>query len=107
MSKYTNIRVQALIAGHVSIDGTWTPEDFHDLALAATSKAGASAKLQQQIRDQLADELLCDHGDGTCDKRRGHRGRHDVPCDDPGCCEPRELDAETVAAIRHHHFGGY
>jgi len=52
-------------------------------------------------------ELLCDHGDGDCDKRRAHRGRHDVACDDPDCCEPRALDAETVAAIRQHHFGGF
>ena len=99
------LKIQALIDGHTSIDSSWTPDDFHALALAALDQAGASAQLQQQIRDELADELLCDHGDYDCDKRRGHRGRHDVTCGDPSCCEPRPLDAEQVAAICQHHFG--
>ncbi len=53
----SEVKVQALLDGHVSIDGTWTEQDFLALALAALDQAGASVKLQRRVNELVSDEL--------------------------------------------------
>lgn len=56
-STYTNVRVQALLDGHTSIDGTWTEDDYLQLALAAIDQAGVSLQLQRRVNEWVDDEL--------------------------------------------------
>lgn len=51
---YPSIKVQALLDGVTSIDGTWTAGDFADLALAALDQAGVSAMHQSRIAELVA-----------------------------------------------------
>ena len=46
---YRSIKVAALIDGHISIDSTWTKDDFAALSVAAADQAGASVREQTQI----------------------------------------------------------
>lgn len=54
---YPSLKVQALIDGHTSVDGTWTEHDFLALALAALDQAGASVSLQRRVNELVSDEL--------------------------------------------------
>lgn len=102
---YGNAKVDALLDGHISIaQGTFTTADFAALCLAAADQAGSSVAQQDEIAAQLPE---CPHGDcgSAYGNHLGHDGKHDGGCEDGSCCEPPELDAETVAAMREHHFG--
>lgn len=57
-NSYGNAKVDALLAGHISISGgTFTERDFVQLALAALDQAGVSVKLQRHINELVADEM--------------------------------------------------
>jgi hypothetical protein len=57
-NSYGNVKVDALLAGHISISGgTFTERDFVALALAALDQAGASASLQRRVNELVADEV--------------------------------------------------
>lgn len=43
------VKVDALLAGHTSIDSSWAAADFLDLALAALDQGGVSAEMQERI----------------------------------------------------------
>lgn len=49
VNSYSSLKVAALLNGHISIDGAWTPADFAALALAAADRAGASLSAQTQL----------------------------------------------------------
>lgn len=46
---YSNVKVDALISGHISIDGTWTEEDFRALALAAADQGGLTLRETDKV----------------------------------------------------------
>ena len=46
---YRSLKVAALLDGHISIDSTWTKDDFAALSVAAADQAGASVREQTQI----------------------------------------------------------
>lgn len=46
---YLNLRVQALIDGAISVDSSWTRDDFAALAVAAADQAGCSIREQMRI----------------------------------------------------------
>lgn len=46
---YDNAKVAALLAGHISIDGSWGQSDFAALAVAAADQAGCSIREQMRI----------------------------------------------------------
>jgi hypothetical protein len=55
---YGNAKVDALLAGQISISGgTFTERDFVALALAALDQAGVSASLQRRVNELVADEI--------------------------------------------------
>ena len=41
---YPNLKVSALLAGQISIDSSWTEDDFAELALAAADQASAGPR---------------------------------------------------------------
>lgn len=94
MSTYPNPKVEALLNGQISIaSGTFTPNDFLDLALAALDQGGLPASAQAALA-HVIDEYRpdCEHRDADgeqCDLAMGHKGRHGFACSDAGCCEPR------------------
>jgi hypothetical protein len=52
--QYPNVKVDALIAGHISIEAAdWTAEDWRDLAMAALDQSGLSRE------DQAVVATLC------------------------------------------------
>ena len=51
MSNYPNWKVDALIAGRISIDSSWTERDFADLALAAADQSGMSMRNQDRVAE--------------------------------------------------------
>lgn len=56
-STYGNPKIDALIAGHISLaPGTFTQRDFVDLALAALDQAGVSVSLQRRVNELVVDE---------------------------------------------------
>lgn len=55
MKGYPNTKVDALIAGQISIDSSWSERDFADLALAAADQAGCSVGDQLYIEGILRD----------------------------------------------------
>lgn len=59
-ASYPNLRVQALIDGHTSIDSTWTEQDFIALSLAALDQAGASIRMQNRVAALFVVESLTD-----------------------------------------------
>lgn len=48
-SLHLNLKVQALLDGHVSVDGSWTRDDFAALSVAAADQAGCSVREQMRI----------------------------------------------------------
>lgn len=54
------VRVIAVLAGHTSIDSSWTEADFAALALAAADQAGATLVQQEAISLLLP---ATDHGE--------------------------------------------
>jgi len=46
---YRSLKVAALLDGHISIDSTWTKDDFAALSVAAADQAGVSVHEQTQI----------------------------------------------------------
>ena len=54
---YSNPKVDALIAGHISLaPGTFTARDFIDLAIAALDQAGISVRTQRRVNELVQDE---------------------------------------------------
>lgn len=103
---YSNSKVDALLDATA---GTFTPNDFLDLALACLDQGGLPASVQAALA-HIIDEYRpdCEHRDATgeqCDLAMGHRGRHGFACDDGGCCEPTDneidLNGEGAAARAH------
>jgi hypothetical protein len=58
---YANTKVDALLAGQISICD-FTERDYIDLALAALDQAGASISLQRRVNELVEDELGMDQG---------------------------------------------
>ena len=48
-SPYLNLKVQALLDGAISVDSSWTREDFAALSVAAADHAGCSIREQMRI----------------------------------------------------------
>ena len=46
---YLNIKVQALLDGAISVDSSWTRDDFAALSVAAADQAGCSIREQMRI----------------------------------------------------------
>lgn len=106
----STIKVAALLAGHVSVDSTWTALDFAALSLAAADQAGVSAKDQAAIAEILpilftwsASPLGCDmlvtieHATGVSVFRAAGEidGEHYVLVSGP------PLDPEFLDELRH------
>lgn len=64
------IKVLALLAGHTSVDSTWTEADFAALSLAAADQAGASL-VQQEAISLLLPATECERGGCNATPVRG------------------------------------
>ena len=54
---YSNPKVDALIAGHISLaPGTFTQRDFIDLAIAALDQGGVSVRTQRRVNELVQDD---------------------------------------------------
>lgn len=57
MKTYPNVKVDALINGHISIEPSqWTEDDFLALAIAALDQGGVSARGQVRVAALIAQD---------------------------------------------------